>query len=186
MAGQLKDATILAHLIVDDGVKAAEFYRDAFRMINRLKPTGLTVEHSFQTNGTLIDETWCTFFIEQRVNGPQHVPGPVLRLELRPGWLDPRDLVDDPLHLVRPDRPDRADHLPRGRATRLEQIHGNTTLHGALHPSSVPRGGRTSARPPLDPTCPSHPLQMCQKTEFQNPLATFGPRWNRDATHGIW
>src|SRR5581483_10771934 len=30
MAGKLKDATILAHLVVDDGVKAAEFYRDAF------------------------------------------------------------------------------------------------------------------------------------------------------------
>ena len=30
MAGHTKDATIIAHLIVDDGVKAAEFYRDAF------------------------------------------------------------------------------------------------------------------------------------------------------------
>ena len=30
MAGQLKDATIIAHLIVDDGVKACEFYKNAF------------------------------------------------------------------------------------------------------------------------------------------------------------
>ncbi len=30
MAVKPKEATILAHLIVDDGVKAAEFYRDAF------------------------------------------------------------------------------------------------------------------------------------------------------------
>jgi len=30
MAGKLKDATIIAHLVVDNGVKAAEFYRDAF------------------------------------------------------------------------------------------------------------------------------------------------------------
>jgi uncharacterized glyoxalase superfamily protein PhnB len=30
MAGKLKDANILVHLVVDDGVKAAEFYRDAF------------------------------------------------------------------------------------------------------------------------------------------------------------
>ena len=30
MAGKLNDATIIAHLIVDNGVKAAEFYRDAF------------------------------------------------------------------------------------------------------------------------------------------------------------
>jgi uncharacterized protein len=55
------------------------FYRDVFRMIDRIKPTGLTVEHSFQTNGTLIDETWCTFFMEERVNvgisidGPKHL-----------------------------------------------------------------------------------------------------------------
>jgi PhnB protein len=27
---QLKDATIIAHLVVDDGVKACEFYRNAF------------------------------------------------------------------------------------------------------------------------------------------------------------
>jgi PhnB protein len=30
MAGQLKDATIIAHLIVDDGVKACDFYKNAF------------------------------------------------------------------------------------------------------------------------------------------------------------
>ena len=57
-------------------VMPVEFYRDAFRMIDRLKPTGLTVEHSFQTNGTLIDEMWCTFFIEQRVNVGVSIDGP--------------------------------------------------------------------------------------------------------------
>ena len=30
-----------------------EFYREAFRMIDRLKPAELAVTHSFQTNGTL-------------------------------------------------------------------------------------------------------------------------------------
>ncbi len=57
-------------------VMPVEFYRDAFRMIDRIKPTGLTVEHSLQTNGTLIDETWCTFFIEQRVNVGVSIDGP--------------------------------------------------------------------------------------------------------------
>jgi len=52
------------------------FYRDAFRMIDRIKPNRLTVEHSFQTNGTLIDETWCKFFIEQRVNVGVSIDGP--------------------------------------------------------------------------------------------------------------
>jgi uncharacterized protein len=55
------------------------FYRDAFRIIDRLRPPGLTVTHSFQTNGTLIDEAWCAFFAEERVgvgvsiDGPKHL-----------------------------------------------------------------------------------------------------------------
>jgi uncharacterized protein len=52
------------------------FYRDAFRMIDRLKPADLTVTHSFQTNGTLIDEEWCAFFAEERVNVGVSVDGP--------------------------------------------------------------------------------------------------------------
>jgi uncharacterized protein len=52
------------------------FYRDAFRMIDRLKPADLPVTHSFQTNGTLIDETWCDFFIEEHVSVGVSVDGP--------------------------------------------------------------------------------------------------------------
>jgi uncharacterized protein len=52
------------------------FYCDAFRMIDRLKPADLTVAHSFQTNGTLIDEAWCAFFGEERVNVGVSVDGP--------------------------------------------------------------------------------------------------------------
>jgi uncharacterized protein len=55
------------------------FYRDAFAMIDRRKPPGVTLAHSFQTNGTLIDQDWCAFFAEARVNlgvsidGPRHL-----------------------------------------------------------------------------------------------------------------
>lgn len=55
------------------------FYRDAFRMIDGLKPPDLAVGHSFQTNGTLIDEAWCEFFAGEKVNigvsidGPRHL-----------------------------------------------------------------------------------------------------------------
>jgi uncharacterized protein len=52
------------------------FYRDAFRMIDRLRPAELLVEHSFQTNGTLIDEAWCEFFAEERVNLGVSIDGP--------------------------------------------------------------------------------------------------------------
>ena len=55
------------------------FYRDAFRAIDALKPTGVSVSHSFQTNGTLIDDAWCDFLIEEEVgvgvsiDGPRHL-----------------------------------------------------------------------------------------------------------------
>jgi uncharacterized protein len=52
------------------------FYRDAFRMIERAKPAELAVTHSFQTNGTLIDDAWCDFFAEEHVNVGVSVDGP--------------------------------------------------------------------------------------------------------------
>jgi uncharacterized protein len=57
-------------------VLPVDFYRDAFRMIDGIRPNGVTVEHSFQTNGTLIDDAWCTFFIEQCVNVGVSIDGP--------------------------------------------------------------------------------------------------------------
>ena len=54
------------------------FYRDAFALVETLRPPELQVVHSFQTNGTLIDDDWCRFFAEARINlgvsidGPQH------------------------------------------------------------------------------------------------------------------
>jgi uncharacterized protein len=55
------------------------FYRDAFAMIDGLKPAGLPIKHSFQTNGTLIDDAWCGFIAETEVtvgvsiDGPRHL-----------------------------------------------------------------------------------------------------------------
>jgi uncharacterized protein len=53
-----------------------EFYRDAFRTIDRLKPAELAVSHSFQTNGTLIDDAWCGFFTDERVGVGVSIDGP--------------------------------------------------------------------------------------------------------------
>jgi uncharacterized protein len=56
-----------------------EFYREAFRIVDALKPAGVSVGHSFQTNGMLIDDAWCDFLIEQdvgigvSVDGPKHL-----------------------------------------------------------------------------------------------------------------
>lgn len=60
-------------------VLPTSFYRDAFRIIDALKPAGVSVSHSFQTNGTLIDDAWCDLLIEKDVgigvsiDGPKHL-----------------------------------------------------------------------------------------------------------------
>lgn len=57
-------------------VLAADFYREAFRMIDRLRPQTLTVTHHIQTNGTLIDDEWCEFFLRERVRVGVSIDGP--------------------------------------------------------------------------------------------------------------
>ena len=52
------------------------FYRDAFALVERLRPQNLPVVHSFQTNGMLIDEAWCAFFAEERVSVGVSIDGP--------------------------------------------------------------------------------------------------------------
>ncbi|HKX10456.1 MAG TPA: cyclophane-forming radical SAM/SPASM peptide maturase GrrM/OscB [Stellaceae bacterium] len=52
------------------------FYRDAFALVEELRPPDLQVAHSFQTNGTLIDDDWCAFLREARVGVGVSVDGP--------------------------------------------------------------------------------------------------------------
>jgi len=53
-----------------------DFYREAFRLAAETKPRALTLSHSFQTNGTLIDDAWCDFFAEADVRVGVSVDGP--------------------------------------------------------------------------------------------------------------
>ncbi len=52
------------------------FYRAAFSLVETLRPAQLHVVHSFQTNGTLIDEAWCEFFAQAKVNLGVSIDGP--------------------------------------------------------------------------------------------------------------
>jgi len=52
------------------------FYRDAFELVERLKPADLSLTHAFQTNGTLIDDEWCAFLAEARVDVGVSIDGP--------------------------------------------------------------------------------------------------------------
>jgi len=52
------------------------FYAEAFRLVDKLKPAALHLTHSFQTNGTLINEAWCDFFLAEEVNLGVSIDGP--------------------------------------------------------------------------------------------------------------
>jgi uncharacterized protein len=60
-------------------VLPVQYYRDAFELIDRMRPAELRLRHSIQTNGTLITAAWCELFREHRVgvgislDGPRHL-----------------------------------------------------------------------------------------------------------------
>ena len=60
-------------------VMPVAWYREAFELIERLRPANLRVRHAIQTNGTLITPAWCELFREYQVgvgvsiDGPQHL-----------------------------------------------------------------------------------------------------------------
>ena len=53
-----------------------DFFRHAFDLVETLKPPGMQVEHTIQTNGTLLDEEWCDFFREHGVLVGLSMDGP--------------------------------------------------------------------------------------------------------------
>ena len=56
-----------------------DFYRKAIQFQEKYRKPGMTFENTMQTNGTLIDETWCEFFKENNfligisLDGPAHL-----------------------------------------------------------------------------------------------------------------
>jgi uncharacterized protein len=52
------------------------FYRRAFALIDKLKPAGISLKHSFQTNGTLLGDDWAEFIGEAGINVGVSVDGP--------------------------------------------------------------------------------------------------------------
>jgi uncharacterized protein len=69
------EVTVLWHAGEPLAVPVA-FYREAFATIERLRPRGVAVRHSFQTNGMLIDEEWCALFRDWQVGIGVSVDGP--------------------------------------------------------------------------------------------------------------
>jgi len=52
------------------------FYREAFAAIERGRPPSVGVKHSFQTNGTLINDEWCRLFRDWNVGIGVSIDGP--------------------------------------------------------------------------------------------------------------
>ena len=56
-----------------------EWYREAYQLISEMAPPNLRITHSFQTNGTLLNEDWCDFIQETHtciglsIDGPAHI-----------------------------------------------------------------------------------------------------------------
>lgn len=53
-----------------------EFFRAAMELVQRYRRPDQVVEHTFQTNGILLDDEWCEFFAEHQVLVGLSVDGP--------------------------------------------------------------------------------------------------------------
>ena len=75
-SGWAKDGLSVVWHAGEPMVLPIAFYRRAFALIDALKPPGLMVPHSFQTNGTLIDDAWCDFIAEAHISIGVSIDGP--------------------------------------------------------------------------------------------------------------
>ena len=57
-------------------VVGVDYYKEAFDIVNRVVPKHISVNHSIQTNAVLIDDKWCKFFKDNKINVGVSVDGP--------------------------------------------------------------------------------------------------------------
>lgn len=57
-------------------VMPVAYYQDAFSLIDSLRPAGVQLRHSFQTNGTLLSPAWCDLFKTWQVGVGVSIDGP--------------------------------------------------------------------------------------------------------------
>ena len=56
-----------------------DFFRRSVELVEKYRRPGQVVEHTFQTNGILLDDDWCAFFKEHNflvglsVDGPREI-----------------------------------------------------------------------------------------------------------------
>jgi uncharacterized protein len=70
-----KHLTVLWHA-GEPLVPGVAYYENAFAIINRLRPPGLAIGHSIQTNATLLNRQWIDFFRAHDVRVGTSIDGP--------------------------------------------------------------------------------------------------------------
>jgi uncharacterized protein len=71
-----RDLTVVWHA-GEPLVVPPDYYREAFAIIDRLAaPKGLAVRHSFQSNGTLVNDAWCDLIAGSNVSMGISIDGP--------------------------------------------------------------------------------------------------------------
>jgi len=71
-----------------------EFFRHAVELVEKYRKPGQTVQHTFQTNGILLDDDWCAFFKEHgflvglSVDGPRELHDAYRRDRRQQGTFD--------------------------------------------------------------------------------------------------
>lgn len=75
-SGWAKDGLSVVWHAGEPMVLPIAFYRRAFALIDEMRPAELTLTHSFQTNGTLIDDAWCEFIAETHISIGVSLDGP--------------------------------------------------------------------------------------------------------------
>jgi uncharacterized protein len=71
-----------------------EFFRRAVELVEKYRKPGQTVQHTFQTNGILLDDDWCAFFKEHNflvglsVDGPRELHDTYRRDRRQRGTFD--------------------------------------------------------------------------------------------------
>jgi uncharacterized protein len=75
-SGWVEDGVTVVWHAGEPLVLPVAFYRRAFALIDELKPAGVKLDHSFQTNGTLIDDAWCEFLKREDVAVGVSIDGP--------------------------------------------------------------------------------------------------------------
>ncbi len=72
-----------------------EFFRKAVELAERLARPGQRIEHTIQTNGTLLDDEWAAFFAEHRFLVGLSIDGPREQHDAYRVWKNGRGSFDD-------------------------------------------------------------------------------------------